>query len=237
MAESDQNEKHLQKVVSWYVENGSPGPCPSEETLGGYIQNTLAPEAREAVERHLARCAACLLALQVTVDSREEATDVAEDPALRPVLDSALALIPAPRSVAAADRFESMQKGFRSFLDGLARLFFLQRPEFVYVRGRKKVISKNLVVLEKLFKRVKLDIEIEKTGDRTAEVKVAAFTPKTGRAMQGVRITLSGDSREIASFVTSGGAVLFENIAFGEYRVEAWSHQEKLGDVRLTIKE
>jgi hypothetical protein len=37
--------------------------------------------------------------------------------------------------------------------------------------------------------------------------------------------------------MTHGGEALFEHIAFGHYSLAAWRQTDKLGEVRITIKE
>ncbi|MCX5900843.1 MAG: hypothetical protein NTX06_08945, partial [Proteobacteria bacterium] len=119
----------------------------------------------------------------------------------------------------------------------ISETFMFRQPECVYVRGSQKVISKNLVVIEKVFKTVKLDIEIEKIRESFSNIKVMASDPEGRGLLAGARISLYEDGRELASFMTDGGEALFEHIAFGQYRIAAWRQTDKLGEVRITIKE
>ena len=236
-----ENHKSLKDTISWYLTSHEADekvrPCPGEEILCDYLGDRLRPEVREDVEKHLIRCEAC-------VETLLAASMVLEDPYVPAASDvpvqvekRVLKAIPS-QSASLADRLwkQVKLKGF-GFLETLSDLFPFSRQEFVYVRGRKQVISENLVLLEKVFKDIKLEIEIEKTGDGSSEIKIKGSHPGTGAPLNGIRINLCDGDRELASFVTANGGALFEKIAFGLYRLIVWDNRKKLGEVLLKIKE
>ncbi|MEI6126892.1 MAG: zf-HC2 domain-containing protein [Pseudomonadota bacterium] len=234
---ADIDNAHLKKILSGYFKDSAAASCPAEEILCAYIHDALAPEERDDVERHLSRCEKCLHTALITARLGEESYEPGEADVPEQVRQRALALVPAQKIFSSGRIAKQTSKRAASFFAGLADLFSSKSPEYVYIRGSKKVISKNLVVLEKIFNDIKLEIEIEKTGTRAADIKVLTTDPKGGALFQGLRITIGEGSRELASYVASGGKVLFEGIAFGEYRLIAWRNNDKLGEVRLTIKE
>ena len=129
------------------------------------------------------------------------------------------------------------REGCGRLVNNLMEIIFFKEPETAYVRGSRHVISRNLVVIEKTFPEIKLEIEIEKTGERTANIKVRAISPDAGARVDGARINILKDSREIASFITSGGEALFENITFGEYTITVQHGEKRLGHLLLAVKE
>lgn len=228
---------NLKKIISWYSKTSSDAPCPGEETLNDYLQDRLGAEEREAVEGHLAGCETCIQTIIATAALKDDTHVPASSDVPDHVLQKVLAAIPSGRSPSAGRIWRMAQKKVIRAYKELKSFAAVKKPEFAYVRGRKKIISKNLVVLEKVFKDIKLDIEIEKTGIRAADIKVMATYPLTGQQFRNVRITICDNAREIASFVAARGEALFENMMFGDYRLTAWYTKNKLGEVRLTIKE
>ena len=239
------DNESLGRLISWYFreesgrgESGGRHPCPDEQTLCQYLAGGLPDEACREVERHIARCTVCCQTLVAAVDLQSDPWQPDEADVPEGVLRAALGLIPGAVSPRPAGRqWRRLKSRAIGLWREIAELFMLRQPEFVYVRGSKKVISKNLVVIEKVFKTVKLDIEIEKIRELSSNIKVCASDPASSRLLPGVRISLFDDGRELASFMTDGGETLFEHIAFGEYSLAAWKQADKLGEVRITIKE
>jgi len=238
MTESDNN---LKKLVSWYFKSpereGKVFPCPREETLYDYLNDKLDPGVKEDVELHLCQCESCLQTLLVTLELIEDTYVPRESDVPAHVKKRVLARIPSERSQVLSEVWEQIKKRSASFFTELASLFSFKNQEFVYVRGNRKVISKNLVMVEKVFKDVKLEMEIEKIGANASNIKIKATHPQTGTPFSGVRINICDDTREVASFVASHGEAFFENIVFGKYRLMAWENKKELGEILLTIKE
>jgi hypothetical protein len=109
--------------------------------------------------------------------------------------------------------------------------------EYAYVRGSTRVISQNLVVLEKEFKDITLEIELEKTDTQVTDIKIYTKNPRSGNPLDGLRIDLYANGVEIASCVTERGEALFEQLEFGEYRLRVMEKQKNRGEVSLIIKE
>ena len=234
------DDESLGHVISWYFTEKQTGmsPCPDEQTLCDYLAGALPEATGQEVERHIARCAACALTLVEATDLQHDpwqpdAADVPDS-----VLRAALGLIPAPEQERpAAQLWLRLRRRAVALWQDIAEIFMFRQPECVYVRGSKKMISKNLVAVEKVFKAVKLNLEIEKIREGSSNIKVLAADPSGSPMLHGVRICLYENGRELASFMTDGGEALFEHIAFGRYRLAAWRQADKLGEVRITIQE
>jgi len=235
MAEAD-NADDIKKKISWYFRNGVSTSCPGEETLVAYLQEKLSPEARADIERHVAACDRCVQTLLATADVLENA-GVPGEPVPQHVLEDLLGRIPSSRPSVVRRLLHGLKEQAKIFSERIDSLITFQQPDVVLVRGRKKSISKNLVVLEKVFKTVRLEIEVEKTGTRCADIKVIATRTGSNERFSGVRIDIQAGSRELASFVAVRGEALFEKVAFGNYRLIARHANRKLGEVRLAIKE
>ena len=211
--------------------------CPEEETLHDYLNEKLSPDIKKDVERHLSQCEMCTQTLLCTIEILEDGYVPKDSDVPGYVKKRVRSLIPPEKGRFPYNTWETLKKRGLEAWAYVRDMLSLKNPEFVYVRGTKKIISKNLVVLEKVFKDIKLMIEIEKINSSASDIKIKASHPQTGALLHGVRINLNDGSREIASFVTSHGEVLFEQIVFGNYRLIAWQDKKKLGEVLLSIKE
>ena len=235
-----ENDYILRELVSWYFRNPEPAekifPCPGEETLYDYFNDKLDPEVKEDVERHLCQCESCLQTLLVIPELLEDAYVPVESDVPAHVRKTVLAHVPSDRSRVLSEVLGQIKKSISFFIE-LADLLSFKRKEFVYVRGHSKVISRNLVVFEKVFKEIKFEIEIEKINANASNIKVKTIHPQTGAPLSGVRINICDNTREVASFVAVRGEALFENMVFGKYRLMAWENKKKLGEILLTIKE
>ena len=212
-------------------------PCPGEEALADYLENRLDMNAQQDLERHLCHCDTCLEAVIAGAALPEQ--DGPE--AIIAVPLSAIKTVLSRLGAEDAQPLGALWKRFKAtcgtLVNSLMEIVFFKETEGVYVRGSRHIISKNLVVIEKAFKEIKLEIEVEKTGEKAANIKVKTRSPDTGARVDGVRINILNDSREIASFITAGGEALFENIEFGEYKITVHQGEKRLGHLLLAVKE
>lgn len=211
--------------------------CPGEETLADYLGNRLPAAAQQALEQHLCRCDTCLEAVIAGAALPEEEGPEPITAIPCSALQKELSRIGAEGTRPLPALWTRLAAVCRSLVNSLTEIIFFKQPEAVHVRGTKRIISPNLVVIEKTFKEIQLEIEIEKTGERTANIKVRAISPDAGARVDGVRVNILKDSREIASFITAGGEALFENITFGEYTITVQHGEKRLGHLLLAVKE
>jgi len=212
-------------------------PCPGEEVLADYLGNRLDATSRENLERHLLQCDACLEAVIIGGSLPEEAGRETSARVPLGALKTVLARIGADDLRLLPAFWNRFTATCSTLAASLKEIIFFKEPAAVYVRGSKHIISKNLVVIEKTFNAIRLEIEVEKIDEHTANIKVKTRSPETGDRVNGVRVNILSRSREIASFVTAGGEALFENIAFGEYTINVHHNGNKLGHLLLDVKE
>lgn len=227
----------IMRYMKWYFSTGVPETCPGEETLAEYVLGTLSGRAREALERHLASCGRCALTVCHASLQSEEGEEKVAGTVPEPLFEALRRHIPRPQPSVLVRLFRRLleQAGLlRRRLDGLINF---RQPALAYVRGRKKAISKNLIVLEKTFSEIKLTVEVEKTGPRRADIKIITTRPRSGSRFHGVRVDLYSGKQELASFIALKGEALFEQIPFGTYRIVAHDDRSTLGTVRISIKE
>lgn len=236
------NENNSLKSLLHGIFSAGQGPerlsaCPPEEVLHDLVMNRLPDRQAAEIEDHLCHCDRCVQTLLALADLR------AEDPAVQrcavpdAVLDRLFSNIPLEKQAFTGLFREQVMEKCRSLYHYLIDIFSPRTQQFVYVRGRCKVVSGNLVVLEKVFKEIKLQIEIEKIRQDASDIKVFTLHPDTGETFEGVRLGLLNTRRELASFMALRGEVLFENLPFGWYKLTVRKADQNLGEVILRIKE
>jgi len=233
---------NLAQLLAYYFKHADKSQktfaCPDEEVLSDYLQGALEDSVKNDVELHLSQCPRCLDTVLSALDSFEEELIPKDYTVPYGVRKRVLTLVPSDRKKLLIAMWETVrQAGASLHKSFLSIVLPKQQEEFVYVRGSQQVISQNLVVLERVFKDIKLDIEIENIGSNASDIKVTASHPDSGSPLHGVRLNLCNNDREIASFIAFQGEALFERITFGNYRLMAWQNNRKIGEVLLNIKE
>lgn len=208
-------------------------PCPDEETLFAFIHDRADRSVREDVEKHLLECDRCLKTV-ITCFNVLDTTPPRETEVPSEVKNRAFQTAFVEEK---AGRWHTVRRLWASAVAFVSALLSPAEEECVYVRGEKKVISNNLVILEKVFREIKLQIEVEKTGHLKSNIKVSVQDPDGSRGLEGVRVDIMADAKELASFMTMKGEALFENLAFGKYTVKTSKNGKKLGEVLLKIEE
>jgi len=231
----------LKELLTGYFKAREHAPdiqqCPGEEALADYLGNRLPAAAQQALEQHLCRCDICLEAVIAGAalpqkQDRESITAIPDS-----AIQKALSRIGAEGIGPLSALWTRLAAICRSLVNSLTEIIFFKQPAAAHVRGNRRVISPNLVVIEKTFEEIQLEIEIEKTGEPTANIKVRDISPDAGARVDGIRVNILKDSREIASFITAGGEALFENITFGEYTITVQHGDKRLGHLLLAVKE
>jgi hypothetical protein len=103
------------------------------------------------------------------------------------------------------------------------------------VRSFKRKIVENLVSLRVPFRDIETKVEIKKTGKAKACIKVDL--PEATKSEKTLRITLKKNDREIASYLSDGNCILFENIPFDHYSIVLVEDDAKIGEYFFEIRE
>ena len=213
-------------------------PCPDEERLVDYLEARLSEEERCQVEEHLSDCQICLEGLVVTNGLVRGRDRFELDPVPTEVTESAVHLVTSQRALSHGSWMEKLGQSVKdlgSRMSDLLRLKPWGRWQLAPIRGSKTVASEDLVCLRVPFKETETEIEIEKTGDGKAHIRVKLHEPT--RKRKAVRITLKKGEREIASYLLDGTYVLFEDIPFDHYSISLAENGMSLGTYLFEIKE
>jgi hypothetical protein len=214
-------------------------PCPAEEMLADYIEGRLAEDDRAEMEAHLSDCEICLEEFMVgeRLFRDGEALDLksAPDEVTQAAVRLAARQLPLA-SFPLSERLKRSIKGFYANLSDIIRPVPWGRLALVPIRGSKIVVSSDIVQIRKIFKGIETQIEIEKTAEGRAKIRVE-LPEARNRHRKGIRVTLKRGKREIYSHLIDGGYVLFEDIPFGHYGLSFSRDGVELGTYLFEMKE
>jgi hypothetical protein len=190
------------------------------------------------MEKHLSDCTSCLEEL-VIANSLFQGGDLPQlDPVPPEVTETAVRLVQdldATVSDSLSEKFEraikTLPTRISDFLNHTTGAELQPQP----IRGSKRIVTKDLVLLKKTFKDMETEIEIEKMGENRAHIRVRLLLDDT--TSKSIRVTLKKKEREIASHLAEGAQVLFEDIPFGHYSLTFARDGVTLGICQFEIKE
>ncbi len=212
--------------------------CPNEETLTDYLEGRLSEEERSQVEMHLSECEICLEGIVVANGLAQGRDRFELDLVPNEVTEAAVRLVTSQAVTAHGSLMEKVRgsvNNIGSTISEVLRPRQRARWELAPIRGSKTVVSDDLVCLRVPFDEIETEIEIEKTGSGKAHIRVKPH--EVGKQRKTVRITLKKGEREIASYLSDGAYVLFEDVPFGHYSISLAENSVRLGTCLFEIKE
>ena len=212
--------------------------CLDDEKLADYLEGRLSEKERFRIEEHLSECETCLDRLMIANDLMREEVQAKLDTVPAHVTETAVRLVQAKGSGRFDSLPEILRRSIRELYSKLSDFFRLKpwgELQLQPIRGSKKRMTKDLILLKKTFKDIETEIEIEKTGPNKTNIRV--IFPKDSELRQGTRVTLKKAEREVASHLSDGIYVLFEGIPFGPYTLSFTREGIVVGTYAFEIKE
>ena len=211
-------------------------PCPDEEKLAEYLEGHLPEEDRLVIEEHLSECRICLEGIIVTNNliRRKKRLELTSVPA--EVTESAVRLVTGRNSMFSGILTKKLEETFKNIglkIADVLGLYSWGKYHPAPIRSSKRAMSENFVSMGVPFKNIKTEIEIEKTEDSKANIRVVL--PKANKPIKLIRITLEKGNREVTSYLLDGDYVLFEDIPFGRYGISLAEDGIKLGTYLFEI--
>ena len=212
--------------------------CPTDEMLADYLRGRLAEKEGSEMEKHLSDCTICLEEL-VMANSLLQGEDLPQlDPVPAQVTETAVRLVQDLDSTVSDSLSEKFERAIKTLPTRISD--FLNHKTWAElqtqpIRGSKRIVAKDLVLLKKTFRDIETEIEIEKMGENRAHIRVRLLLADTTN--QTIRVTLKKGDREIASHLAGGAQVLFEDIPFGHYSLTFARDGVTLGICQFEIKE
>jgi len=227
-------EDKLKKAVAINLKAKPRGSCPGDEELAAFVEGKLSEAEADRVAGHLPRCATCMESVKTV---RRILAEAAEETAARLPL----------AAMARARKLDPAQKGFMEvvvrFAQGVAEVVKMSggvvgglAPAANHVRGEGKVVSETLVTFIKDFPPYQAEVDLERSKPDRSEITIRLSDKTTNRPPQGVRVSLYDHDLELESAMLENGQAVFENLKFGQYRVEITRVGEPIGGITLEMK-
>jgi hypothetical protein len=210
--------------------------CPDDEMLVDFLENRLTKAHRQRVESHLVDCDSCLESLLIAqtedvhdnTSSYQSVPPSATQAAMRLVHESGGTGL-GEFMIHARKRAEGI---YRRVADALTPV--VGEPATVPIRGTKHILSDDLIKIQKTFKEIVTEIEIEKVSPRRAHIRVRLIDGRKDK--NGIRVTLKRQRRVVASFLLAGGYVVFEDTLFGRYTLDFSFNGNLIGTYPFEIR-
>lgn len=209
--------------------------CLRAEEIIDYLKKRLPDRARTRAEKHLSECDKCLeeaiMAMGVV-----RGGDLAEfDPVPVKVTKGAIKAVRESRQRSLPEELGRFIKKTKVEINRIMHQTLpIQGLSLAPVRGKKTIVSEDLIRIRKSFPGFDADIEIEKTGQDKARLEV---TVKGKVADDPIRVSLFRNERELSSYLVNGAGALFEDMPFAEYALTFTKDGSKIGEYLFEIKE
>jgi hypothetical protein len=110
-------------------------------------------------------------------------------------------------------------------------------PAFAFRSGQQSPDKEtNEVKINKKISNLDIDVEIEKQKPETANIIVRVVDEASKKKIDGVRISLMKDNREIESSLAEEGKVRFEEVKLHNHKIILTQDNKELGVVNILIR-
>jgi hypothetical protein len=212
--------------------------CIDEETLADFLEGRLKGAKLNAAEEHLADCDQCLDIIKIGSGlirgGESNGTLPVPDNVTREAVNI-VGRLNKDRSLSATEKVSSSIKEISSKVSRWFSHEFRGSPQLAPVRGEWQIVSDNVIQVKKKFRSFQAGIEIEKTDNDMATIRVTMISGEKGHS--GTRVTLKKEEREVSSDLMNGKLVVFESIPFGKYSLVFSRMGEAMGNYKFEIKE
>jgi hypothetical protein len=211
--------------------------CKYETWLPDYIEGTLDKAGTDRLEKHLAECSVCLDTASLMTVLRRQEEGLSLDPVPPEVTLSALAAIHdrAKEEGTPLKRLAMKTQAMVHLGLGSLKTIFQGPWQVSLARGPASCAGGEVVRVKRLFRGVTVEIEIEKTGPKTALIRIQLPNPPP--KWRKARVTLKRGRREIGSYPLSEGYVVIEDIDFGRYNLLFSRNGTEMGRYQFEIRE
>jgi len=214
------------------------GLCPDEERLADYLEGRLSLSERAEMETHVSACGVCVEEFLAARNLVLADNDLSLHSAPAGVTDQAVRLVKGRLSAGRDPYAARLRRSILRYVSGLRDHFqypFFWKWSASPIRGPKTVAPPDVILIRKIFKGIRTEIEIEKTGGEKAHIRIRLG--EGSDVGKGIRVTLKKGDREISSLLLNGGYGVFEDIAFGQYNLLFSTDGIELGTYSFETKE
>ncbi len=213
--------------------------CLDAKNLAAYIDGNLSASDRQLLDRHLIVCQRCFEDLGRGVMYIETLPREIE-PLPRHVFERAMETVrPRPEKSTFGEVRYSLDLAIRFVKDSLELLstsgHLALAPVPIAVRGATQEATTPLLTVEDALGETKVSVEVERVGADNVQATIE-LKDQAGAPLETIRATLLSDGREMASYISRQGRVVFKDIVPGEYDLVFSKAGGSIGTVRLRIE-
>ncbi len=225
----------MKKLPNLDKEHEHAESCISDESFASFVGGKCSDAENEKASKHIFNCSDCSKAL---VDYIKIANDqehlLAPNYITQPVLDY---VAENAKEVILDLVLEIREKAIELIKSTGDILLGPQLVPIPVLRNAKKEITQgeNIRVVKKINEMV-VDVEIEKRRSPSTDLVIRLMEDATKKKLSGIRIGLTKNNREIASFLTQSGKVKFEEVNVGIYQIILLDNDKKLGVININLK-
>jgi hypothetical protein len=234
----DELDNILKKIIGKHAEALSSGgkDCLSENQFAGYLDNALSPGEKESVEKHLLQCMTCFRKSILFARAMEEMEHAGQVDVPGDLMERTKQLGRRRAGVAAAEVVLSFGKNVITIIKDSARICTVPGPVAFTARdsGKEETVHQ-VAKISTRFHGMKADISLEKINNTEFEIEARVSDAASGNPLDDIRINLVCGTKELASFLTENGSVLFRRVTFERYVLEMFKGREFLGAVPVTL--
>lgn len=210
--------------------------CISEEQFSEYLENSLDPLEKETVEQHFLQCETCFQKSIIFSKTMEELVHTKQLEVPQDLKERTKRLV---RQTPAKDMAEvviEFGKNIVNIIKDTAHICTIPEPVMLNTRVSGKEKEVNLVAhISKIFNDIKAHISVEKIHDAEIEIEACMTDATSGKPLNDIRVNLLSADKELASFLTEKGCVLFQKLRFDEYILDIYRGKDHIGSLKLPL--
>lgn len=218
----------------WRLRQGKAyGAHPNEEDIACFLEGKLPAQEQDRIQRHFATCTECAQAMAMQAKmGLSEGMSVPEE-----LLKYAKGLIRPQDNLSLLEVFLRVKGNILEILSTTGDILLGQElvPAPV-LRSRKMSEFKDEIIISKDFKDISVELKVENKQGGYFNLSALIKNRTTQEVIKDLRVTLTKDDKELESYLSYSGRVVFEHILLGKYKVEIYSIDAKAASVLLEIK-
>lgn len=225
----------LKELLKNKKDSVSSGQCLPEEIFAAYLDNLLDGAEKEKVEGHLSQCKVCRQQHIVLSRVRNEAKEDALLKAPWAFTGKAKQLVHQPQ---AKDWVEVVLKFAKDSMQVIKDSASVIQPLELAPAGLRsdRVKGDKTVCMKKEFNGILVSIAIEDVNNARCDIDVQITELSTGDILNGIRLNLVSEGKELASFLTVNGRSSFNNIMYKTYSLIIMKGDNIIGEIFLKLE-
>ncbi|MFH0762695.1 MAG: hypothetical protein V1925_02265 [Candidatus Omnitrophota bacterium] len=213
-----------------------PAVHPDEEALACLLEGRLGPEEAEAIKAHLVTCRHCSEAFSLNLMEAQALPEKELPQETLTYIREMLGIQPQHKGPLLEIVLQFKDRAIEILRTTGDVLFGQQVLAASLLRARKIKDFKDEVIILKEFGDLRVEVRVENKPGGAFDLNISVKDKQTQKPLKDLRITLIRQDLELESYLAGSGAVSFENILLGSYKLEISNVDDKLATVVLDIK-